>query len=303
MAKDIRKKVRKVLLITLVLNLTVVTIKGVIGVLIGSLSLQADALHSVTDGVNNILGLVMNHFSSPQPDRDHPYGHQKFEALGALGVAVFLGVACFEIIKSAIARIFNPTESISISGAELWLLFLVLGINIFVALYERRVGKKISSPILMADASHTMGDVWVTITVLAGLVGIWISNQVNLPQLQALDIWLSFPVAFLVLKSGWDVLKSNVPWLVDQMAIAPESIYKTVMEVEGVVNCHEIASRGLLGRQVFIEMHLIVKPTDIESAHRITEEVEKKLQEKFYPARTLIHLEPPSYESPEISYS
>jgi len=184
------------LLITLVLNMTVVIIKGIIGVLTGSLSLQADALHSVTDGVNNILGLVTNQLSSPMPDRDHPYGQQKFEALGALGVAVFLGIACFEIFKSAIARIFAPSEIVTIEVAELWLLFLVLGINIFVAFYERRVGKRLGSQILVADASHTMGDVWVTIIVLAGLMGIWASNQGFFIPFQALDVWLAFPVLF-----------------------------------------------------------------------------------------------------------
>jgi len=302
MAQDIRKEVKKVLLITLVLNMTVVIIKGVIGVLTGSLSLQADALHSVTDGVNNILGLVTNQLSSPMPDRDHPYGHQKFEALGALGVAVFLGIACFEIFKSAIARIFAPSEIVTIEVAELWLLFLVLGINIFVAFYERRVGKRLGSQILVADASHTMGDVWVTIIVLAGLMGIWASNQGFFIPFQALDVWLAFPVAFLVFKSGWDVLQNNIPWLVDQMAIAPEAIYQTVMEVDGVINCHDIASRGLLGRQVFIEMHLIVKPKDVETAHLVTEEVGKKLQQKFHPVRTIIHVEPSSYQSNQITF-
>ncbi|AFZ47876.1 cation diffusion facilitator family transporter [Cyanobacterium stanieri PCC 7202] len=302
MVKDIRSKVRKVLIVTLILNMTVVAIKGIIGVVTGSLSLQADALHSVTDGVNNILGLVMNQFASPMTDRDHPYGHQKFEALGALGIAVFLGIACFEIVSSAIARIINPIESVSISVVELGLLFLVLGINIFVALYERRVGKRLGSQILIADASHTMGDVWVTITVLAGLIAIWAANQGYIIALQTIDIWLAFPVAFLVFKSGWDVLRNNIPWLVDQMAIAPESIYQTVMEVEGVINCHDIASRGLLGRQVFIEMHLIVEPKDVETAHLITEKVEKKLQEKFYPARILIHIEPLSYQSDQITF-
>lgn len=302
MVKDIRKKVREVLIITLILNMTVVVIKGVIGIVTGSLSLQADALHSVTDGVNNILGLVTNQLSSPIPDRDHPYGHQKFEALGALGVAVFLGIACFEILQSAIARIFSATEAITIDTIQLWLLLLVLGINIFVAFYERGIGRKLGSQILIADASHTMGDVWVTITVLAGLIAIWASNQGYIIALQTIDIWLAFPVAFLVFKSGWDVLQNNIPWLVDQMAIAPEAIYHTVMEVEGVINCHDIASRGLLGRQVFIEMHLVVKPKDVETAHLITEEVEKKLQEKFYPARILIHVEPSSYQSDHITF-
>jgi cation diffusion facilitator family transporter len=256
----------------------------------------------VTDGANNILGLIASRFSSPQPDRDHPYGHLKFEAVGALGIAAFLGIACFEILQSAIERILNEGDPVSISSSELWLLLIVLGVNIFVAFYERTVGQRVGSPILIADAKHTMSDVWVTITVLVGLVSIWQGNILNLPQLQWLDVILAFPVALLVFKSGWSVLKENLPWLVDEMAIAPEAIYKLVMQVPGVINCHDIASRGVVGRQVFIEMHLIVDATDVATAHKITEEVEAKLIEKFSPVRISIHIEPPDYESDRISY-
>ncbi len=167
--------------------------------------------------------------------------------------------------------------------------------NIFVAFYERRVGKSVGSPILIADAKHTMSDVWVTISVIGGLIGVWLGYQ-------WLDLVLAFPVALLVFWSGWSVLKENLPWLVDQMAIAPEAIYDIAVSVPGVVNCHEIASRGVLGRQVFIEMHLIVDSPDVETAHHITEEVERRLEERFSPVRILIHVEPPAYKSERISF-
>jgi len=299
---DIRSEVNKVLWITLLLNLFVMTLKWVVGLATGALSLQADALHSVTDSANNVLGLIAMRFSSPQPDRDHPYGHQKFEALGALAISAFLGIACFEILKSAVDRISHGVKVVNISPSELWLLLIVLGVNIFVAFYERNVGKKLGSPILIADAKHTMSDVWVTIVVLFGLIGLWQARVLNIPQLQWLDVILAFPVAALVFKSGWEVLHENLPWLVDEMAIAPEDIHQVVMTVNGVVNCHNIASRGMLGRQVFMEMHLIVKAEDVETSHQITEEVETILQQKFAPVRTLIHVEPPSYESDELTY-
>jgi cation diffusion facilitator family transporter len=300
--KDNRSQVRKVLLITLFLNLFVMGLKAVVGLRVNSLSLQADALHSVTDSANNILGLIASRLSSPHPDRDHPYGHQKYEAIGALGIAAFLGIACFEIVQGAIERIWHGGSPVRIAGTELLVLLLVLGVNIFVAFYERRVGNRVGSPILIADAYHTMSDIWVTIAVLAGLFGIWQGNAFNLPQLQWLDVILSLPVALLVFYSGWTVLRANVPWLVDQMAIAPEVIHQIAMEVPGVVNCHDIASRGLLGRQIFIEMHLIVEATDVESAHKITEEVEIRLAERFSPVRTIIHVEPPDYQRERITF-
>jgi cation diffusion facilitator family transporter len=293
---DYRAQVRRVLLITLLLNLLVMSIKAGVGWWTGSLSLIADALHSVTDSASNVLGLVASRFSSPEPDRDHPYGHQKFEAVGALGIAAFLGIACFEILQGAIERIAQAGQVVELSAIALWLVFLVLGVNIFVAFYERRVGQRLGSNILIADAHHTMSDIWITITVLAGLLGIWLGYQ-------WLDIVLAFPVALLVFRSGWMVLRANLPWLVDEMAIAPEAIYQIVMQVSGVVNCHNIASRGLLGRQVFIEMHLIVDAEDVATAHQITEAVEARLEEKYSPVRISIHVEPPNYRSSQISYS
>ncbi|MEH1923584.1 cation diffusion facilitator family transporter [Nostoc sp.] len=296
MTYDNRAEVRKVLIITLLLNLFVLGLKALVGYWTGSLSLLADALHSVTDSANNVLGLVASKFSSPQPDREHPYGHHKFEAVGALGIASFLGIACFEILQGAIERILKGSgEPVKISPPELWLLLIVLGVNIFVAFYERAVGKRVGSSILIADATHTMSDIWVTISVIGGLIGVWLGYQ-------WMDLVLAFPVALLVFWSGWSVLKENLPWLVDQMAIAPEAIHAIAISVPGVINCHAIASRGVLGRQVFIEMHLIVDAADVETAHHITEEVESRLEERFRPVRILIHVEPPAYKSEQISF-
>jgi cation diffusion facilitator family transporter len=293
---DNRPVVKRVLIITLVLNLVVMGIKISLGVATNSLSLIADGLHSLTDSANNILGLISSHHASPVPDRDHPYGHQKYEAIGALGIAAFLGIACFEIIQGAIDRLMGGGKAISLAGNELWLLLLVLGINIFVAVYERREGRRVNSPLLIADAYHTMSDIWVTIAVMAGLIGIWAWGW------QWLDIALAFPVAILVFSSGWTVIKQNLPWLVDEVAVAPEAIQTIVMAVPGVLNVHSIASRGLVGRQSFIEMHLVVTAQDVENAHHITELVEERLEAAFSPVRVMIHLEPRSYMSDQLSY-
>lgn len=297
MIVDNRSTVRRVLIITLLLNLFVMVLKAVVGWMTGSLSLLADALHSITDSANNILGLIASRFSLPVPDRDHPYGHEKFEAVGALGIAAFLGIACFEILQGAVERLLQPNHSpVRINASELWLLLIVLGVNIFVTFYERREGYRVGSPILIADAKHTMSDIWVTMSVLGGLIGIWIWG------FQWLDVVLAFPVALLVFWSGWTVLRENLPWLVDEVAIAPEAINDVAMQVSGVLNCHDIASRGVVGRQVFIEMHLIVDARDVETAHQITEEVEALLEDRYGPARVMIHVEPPSYSSDNISF-
>lgn len=292
---DLRPQIRRVLLVTLFFNLLVGSLKVGLGWWTGSLSLVADALHSITDSASNVLGLLTNQLSSPKPDRRHPYGHQKFEALGALGIAAFLAIACFEIFQGGIKRLLFDAPTLRISPPVLWLMLIVMGINIFVATYERRVGRKLGSPILIADAHHTTSDIWITFAVMGGLVGV----EFGYPWL---DIALAFPVALLVLYSGWRVLHQNLPWLVDEIAIAPEKIQAIVLQVPGVINCHDIASRGVVGRQVFIEMHLIVEAQDVETAHQITEAVETALEATYAPARILIHVEPLEYRSDRIGW-
>ena len=289
--------VQRVLYITLFLNLVVFAIKVVLSIVTGSLSLMADALHSVSDSAANILGLVAIHLANPNPDWDHPYGHSKFESVGALGIAAFLLVAFLEIIQAAFQRIFNPDSvaDLSIDNLTLSMMAIVLIVNIGVTVYERWQGKVHNSKLLLADARHTLSDVGITIVVLLGLWGVqqgwgW------------LDTALAFPVGVLVLWSAWEVLKENLPLLTDRVAIAPSAIYEHVMSVEGVLNCHEISSRGVVGQQVFVEMHLVVKPLDVESAHEISERVEHTLQEVYGEVHATIHIEPHTYIEPFQQY-
>ncbi len=290
------RRVQRVLQITLCLNLLVMVLKLIVSGYSGSLSLFVDALHSMTDSFNNILGLAANRAASEAPDRDHPYGHHKFEALGALGIAALLAVTCLEIVRNAIDRIVHVSKPVQMSEPVLWVMLIVLVINTLIVLYERKIGKRTRSQILLADAADTMSDIWVTIAVIIGLVGVWFGYQ-------WLDVALAFPIGALVLKSGWEIIKSNLPWLVDEMAIDPKQIHRHAMSVVGVAGCHDIASRGLLGKQAFIEMRLVVTAADVASAHKIVKTVEKRLQAHYRPVRVAISLEPISYQIDRKAYS
>ncbi|MGL6344431.1 MAG: cation diffusion facilitator family transporter [Waterburya sp.] len=271
-----QNSIQNVLYITLGLNLLVLETKFSLGLAMGSLSLLADAVHSFADSASNILGLVAMRLANPQPDWDHPYGHSKFESLGALGIAGFLIVAGIEILGSAIKRLFLPVDqtSLEVNNLNLIMMVGVLVINITVAVYEGKKGKELNSKLLQADARHTMSDVWVTVVILAGMWGMrygWLW----------LDIVLAFMVAGLVFWSAWEVIKENIPFLSDRVAIPAKEIMEIVMDVYGVLNCHSITSRGVVDQEVFIEMHLVVAPREIDAAYEIVEKVENKLQEKY----------------------
>ena len=279
--------IKNVFYITLALNLLILELKICLGLTTGSLSLLADALHSVSDSASNILGLMAMRLANPHPDWDHPYGHSKFESLGALGVAGFLIVAGIEIFGSAVKRLwsFKDAEVVEVTNLTLAVMIIVLSVNIGISVYEARRGKALNSKLLLADARHTLSDVWVTVVLLVGMWGIRLGWT-------WLDIVLAFLVAGLVFWSAWEVIKENVPFLSDRVAIPAKEIMKVVTDVYGVLNCHSITSRGVVGQEIFIEMHLVVAPREIDAAYKIVETVEQRLQEKYGSVHVTIQLEP-----------
>jgi cation diffusion facilitator family transporter len=293
---DNRRGVQRVLLIALAVNVSMTLLKLVIGLLSGSLAVLADAMHSATDGLSSLLGLITNGLSDPKPDRDHPYGHDKYEGLGAVAIAGFILFTAFEILKTSVERIAAGLPPLRLDGQDLLMLLIVLGCNLLLAGYERSEGRRLGSQLLLADAKHTTSDIWTTVVVLLGLAGVLLLG------VNWLDVAMAVPLCVLLVRACWQVLSSNLPWLVDQIAIAPEAIHEVAMTVPGVLNVHDIASRGVLGQRVFIELHMVVDANDLPTAHRITELVEDHLEARFGPVRCTIHLEPREYAIADITF-
>src|SRR5216684_4482157 len=114
-ALDRSASVRRVLRGLLVANVAVVIAKAAVGTLAGSLAVLGDAIHSSVDAVYNVLGLIVVRVASRAPDEDHPYGHRKFETLGALSIVVFLSVTCFELVRSAIGHLLSGGHAVRVS--------------------------------------------------------------------------------------------------------------------------------------------------------------------------------------------
>ena len=293
---DKRGAVQRVLLVALAVNVSMTLLKLLIGLVTGSLAVLADAMHSATDGLSSLMGLLTNGLSDPRPDRDHPYGHDKYEGIGAVAIAGFILFTAFEILKTAVERILAGLSPLRLDRQELLLFLLVLGFNVLLAGYERRQARRLGSQLLLADARHTASDIWTSVVVLLGLAGMLLF------RVPWLDVALAVPLCLMLLRACWQVLASNLPWLVDQIAIAPEAIHEVAMGVPGVLNVHDIASRGVLGQQVFIELHMVVDADDLPTAHHITELVETQLEARFGTVRCTIHLEPRDYAVADITF-
>ena len=177
MARDRRQEVKRVLIVALTINVAMTLLKLIVGFASGSLAVIADAMHSATDALSSLMGLITNRLSDPRPDRDHPYGHDKYEGIGALAISGFIFFTALEILITSGERLARGLPELRISGSELMLLLLVLVFNFLLAGYERREGRRLNSQLLIADAHHTTSDIWTTVLVLVGLTGAWLSES------------------------------------------------------------------------------------------------------------------------------
>ena len=143
--------VRRVLVAMLGANLVVLAAKLFIGIASGSLAVMGDALHSSVDSLYNVLGLIVIRVAAREPDEDHPYGHGKFETLGALGIVVFLSITCFELMRNAVQKLLGGSHTVVVTDSNLVILLATLAVNVLVAWYENRRGQELSSELLIAD--------------------------------------------------------------------------------------------------------------------------------------------------------
>ncbi len=279
------RQVRRVLVGVMVANLAVVAVKFVVGLGIGSLAVVGDAVHSSVDAINNLFGLAVVRYAAKEPDADHPYGHAKFESLGALLIVVFLSLSVFELLRGAWERLRTGAPTLAPTSVEIGLLGLTLLVNLWVVWFETRAGRRLKSPILIADASHTRVDVFITLAVLGGLA----LARAGYP---AADPILAIFVAILVVRVGWEIVSHSLPTLVDGAAMEEATIREQASRVQGVMSVYGIRSR-IAAALSFAEVTIAVDGRqDVATAHRIADEVEARLREELGFFHVQVHVEP-----------
>lgn len=279
--------VRRVLLLVLGANLAVVALKLFVGIRAGSLAVLGDAAHSGFDALNNVVGLVAVRAAARPPDEDHPYGHGKFETLGALAVVSFLSITAFELLQGAFGRLVSGAAPPRIDGLTFWLLAVTMAFNAAVATLELRYARQLDSQILAADARHTAADVLVTLAVIGGL------GLVALGWDDA-DAWLAVLVALLVARGGFEILKGTIPVLVDSVAVDRERIERFVGGLDGVEGAKDVRSRGRRGDQAFAELTIVIDgDLTVAAGHEIADRVERELKQAGGFEDVVVHVEPP----------
>lgn len=274
--------VRRVLLCEGSANLAVLIAKTVVGVSTGSMAILGDALHSLTDLANNLVALVVVRIASTPPDREHPYGHRKYETLAVFGLATLLTVLAFEIVLRAIEQ---GERDVVRHGWGLVLMLAVLGVNLSIALWQGYWARRLGSEILRADARHTMADVLTTVAVIGG----W---QLAALGYAWLDTLFALGVAVFVMVLAYSLFKRAVPILVDRIAEEPEALTEAVRAVVGVKKVRRVRSRWA-GSEPAVDVVITVDarlPT--AEAHAVANAVETVLRQQFAIEDVTVHIEP-----------
>lgn len=287
-------RVQHTLILILVLNVIVAIAKGVFGLLAGSMSMVADALHSMFDSVSNVIGLISTQLAKQPPDRMHPYGHGKFETLGTLIIGAMLLLSAYWIITEGFKRLQTAAVP-NISGITVEVLIITIFINIFVAWYERRKGEELGSQILIADARHTLSDIFVSISVLAGFVVV----KLGYPQADPL---IAFGIGAIIGKMGLSIIRESGAVLADTAVIDCEKeIADIVMVTTGVKGYHKFRCRGK-PRELFADIHILVDPDlTVAEGHEIAETLRMKILSDIGGMEDIVvHVDPAENEEGDL---
>ncbi|MBN1497744.1 MAG: cation transporter [Spirochaetes bacterium] len=268
--------------------------KIVVGVSTGSLGILAEAAHSALDLIAAIITYLAIRISARPADTTHLYGHGKVENLSAMFETLLLLATCVWIIYEAINRIFFKTVAVE---ASVWA-FIVMATSIIIDFSRSRVlyraARKHNSQALEADALHFSTDIWSSSVVILGLIMVKVAEiKKEWFFLEKADAIAALIVAAIVIYVSVRLGIRTVQALLDA---APRGLYetikKTVEGIPGVMDCHNIRFRSS-GPRIFIDVHILTDGTQsLNSAHELTEIIEKRIQEALPHADIMIHPEP-----------
>ncbi|MEM9484178.1 MAG: cation diffusion facilitator family transporter [Cyanobacteria bacterium P01_F01_bin.116] len=284
-----RQTCYRLLLMLLWTNLVILTIEVTAGWASHSIALLAESLHTLIDIFSTALSLTA--VAAPQrPLGRELWGHGRGEVGGALILAAILGFFGVSILivsvgqfEAAIGGAALPFP-VEVTVTLMQLMTVIVAIALALALVVSYQGRFLQSVTLRLTTKHVLGDGWLSLGMLLGLMGVWRGHT-------WLDPLIAIALVVLTLHSFWRVLNSQLPMLLRPTAIAPEAIAQVVTTVEGVTRCNRIRSRGMVGRQVWIELYLAVHPEFLGMARTIGERVEGALRNHYGPVNAQIWVE------------
>ncbi|EHQ36496.1 cation diffusion facilitator family transporter [Methanoplanus limicola] len=268
------------------------TMKLIVGVSIGSVSIISEAIHSGMDLLASVIAFISVRKSAEPPDHEHEFGHGKFEDISGLIEALLIFIAAILIIFEAVSKLTGGGHAV-IPFEMLMAGIVVMGIsatvNWFVSEKLMKVGKDTESIALESDAWHLRTDVYTSLGVFAGLILIQITG------ITALDSVIAIGVALVILKAAFDLTKRTLHNLIDRSI--PERDKDRIKEIicehsSKYAGFHDLRTRRA-GPQIFINFHLVVAgDVSVQQSHDLTDHLESDIKFEYPRSVVTIHVEP-----------
>ena len=275
-------------------NLLLCALKLLAGTLAGSVSVTADAMNNLSDATSSIVTLLGFKLAERPADEDHPYGHARYEYLSGLAVAAIIIVIGVELAKTSVNKILHPA-AVEFSPMTMLVLCASIGIKLWMALFNGKLGKMIRSSTLAATAADSRNDCVATGAVLiAGIVERLTSWQV--------DGFMGLGVAVFILYSGWNLAKETISPLLGEAAdpVLREQIAEYISANPKVLGYHDLMVHDYGPGQRFASLHVEMdKDEDPLLCHEIIDDLERDCL-KLYGVHLVIHYDPVVTNDPEL---
>jgi len=292
---DSQKQKTGVATLSVVSNTTLVVLKLIVGLMIGSVSVISEAIHSGVDLLAAIIALFAVKTSGVPADKEHPFGHGKVENVSGTVEALLIFLAAGWIVYEAVMKLLHPRH-MEDAGLGVAVMLLSAVVNIVVSHMLFKVGRATDSVALQADAWHLRTDVFTSAGVMVGLAAIAL-GRIVVPgtNLQWIDPMAAILVALLIVKAAYDLTRDSARDLLDVSLPTHEqqSIRDCVSNCSPhIMGFHNLRTRKS-GSDRFIELHLMIKSgTTVDESHDIADEVVNRIRADFPGSRVIVHVEP-----------
>lgn len=284
------KIINKVAIVTIVVNLILSIGKFVAGIVGNSTAMVSDAVHSASDVLSTFIVLIGARIAVKSEDRDHNYGHDKFENIASIILAMMLFATALALGYAGIQSIISATKGEFVKPSYIALVAAIVSIVVKEGMYWYTIyyAKKLDSQALKADAWHHRSDAFSSVASFVGILGAILGALV-------LEGIATLLIAVLIIKVSYDIVKVVIKQLTDHAA--PEElvskIYKTIDEDEDVKNIDVLKTR-ISGSIIYVDAEIAVDSSlNIVDAHAIAERVHDKIEQDFKEVRHIaIHVNP-----------
>lgn len=283
----IHKDIVNVARLSIYSNTILLLLKLISGLLMGSISVLSEALHS---GIDLLVAFVANYSvrkAGQPPDDDHKFGHGKFENVSGVIEAILIFVAAIIILYESSKKLLEGNK-VEFVGTGIVIMGISAIVNIIVSKRIMKVAKDAESIALEADAYHLTTDVYTSIGVFIGLVLIQITGN------PIFDPIMAIIVALIIIKTSYDLTKRSLAGLMDsKLSDKEEEIIKAIIsEHPSHVEYHDLRTR-MSGAERFVDLHLVMpRDNNIDDAHKFYDHIEKDIRDKIPNLSITIHVEP-----------